>query len=333
MDILFMNSLQRKEEQHSLCTARICVGIDEDHWRIVWTEDRMDQPSTQEDWYEGPEQDEMKAILQYRLAGKMGDGFLPVVEGLLEEAVPVSNRASLTQMLHYYAESNPNKTLYDKLRTWRREKAGEVGRAPFVVATNKLLQLLSVYIPHHKEEMLQIPGFGEYKWNLFGEELVSLLAKESRDHTFPLEWVAQRMDHREMFIWMCRQHEQKHKNMLARHQHRKKLLARASQRSTLAELEKELSLPKREIIMQLEQLESEGYDLTVLIDSCGEEIPEQLKVRAIQAFREQDSRFLKPVLSKLYTEEELKGQDIQQLYDWLRLVRMVARREPSTVQS
>ncbi|GIQ70978.1 hypothetical protein DUZ99_06755 [Xylanibacillus composti] len=333
MNILFMNSLQREEGQDILCTARICVGMDEDHWRIVWTEDRMDHPSKQEDWYEGPEQEEMKAILQYRLAGKMGEGFLPVVEGLLEESVPVSNRASLSQMLVFYAERYPNKALFDRLRAWRREKAGQLGRAPFVVATNKLLHLLAVFVPHNKEEMLQIPGFGEYKWNLYGEELAALLTKESRHHSFPLQWVAQQMDHRELFVWMCRQHEHKHKNMLARHQHRKKLLAHASRKSTMDELEKELSLPKREVILLMEKLEEEGYDLSVLTASCAEEIPQQFRDSAMQAFRDQDTRFLKPVLHKLYTEEELQGQDIQQLYDWLRIVRMEVRKESSKASS
>lgn len=327
MNILFMNSLQRKEEQDTLCTARICVGTDEEHWRIVWTEDRMDRPSTQEEWYEGPEQEEMKVILQYRLAGKMGEGFMPVVEGLLEEAIPVRNRTSLAQMLAFYAECHPNKPLFERLRVWRRDKAAQLGRAPFVVATNKLLQLLSVYIPHNKEEMLQIPGFGDYKWNLYGEELVELLVKEERRHAFPLHWVANEMDHREMFIWMCRLHEQKHKNMLVRHQHRKKLLAQASSGSSLDTLEKELSLPKREVILLMEQLEEDGYDLSELINNCIEEIPQQLRENALQAFREQEGRFLKPVLRKLYTEEELKGQDIQQLYDWLRIIRLLHQKE------
>ena len=66
--------------------------------------------------------------------------------------------------------------VYDKLRDLRTQIASEKGIPPYIVFSDKTLKDLSVKVPQSKEEMLDVHGIGEVKFERYGSEFLSLLS-------------------------------------------------------------------------------------------------------------------------------------------------------------
>ena len=66
--------------------------------------------------------------------------------------------------------------VYDKLRDLRTQIASEKGIPPYIVFSDKTLKDLSVKVPQDKEEMLQVHGIGEVKFERYGNEFLALLS-------------------------------------------------------------------------------------------------------------------------------------------------------------
>ena len=67
--------------------------------------------------------------------------------------------------------------VYDKLRTLRTQIASEKGIPPYIVFSDKTLKDLSVKQPESKEEMLEVHGIGEVKFERYGEAFLELLCE------------------------------------------------------------------------------------------------------------------------------------------------------------
>ncbi len=65
--------------------------------------------------------------------------------------------------------------ILDSLRLWRTEKAREKSLPVYLIATNKELSSIAKYKPAKKEELLDIKGFGRYKIENYGEEIIEIL--------------------------------------------------------------------------------------------------------------------------------------------------------------
>lgn len=65
---------------------------------------------------------------------------------------------------------------FEALREWRKKKAKELDVAAFMVLSDKTLRHLAVENPATKEEMLEIYGIGEAKWEAFGKDVLDELA-------------------------------------------------------------------------------------------------------------------------------------------------------------
>jgi len=59
----------------------------------------------------------------------------------------------------------------------RLEIAQKDGVPPYIVFSDKTLKELSIKVPHTKEEMLEIHGVGEVKFERYGEEFLALLIR------------------------------------------------------------------------------------------------------------------------------------------------------------
>lgn len=66
--------------------------------------------------------------------------------------------------------------VYDKLRDLRTQIASEKGIPPYIVFSDKTLKDLSVKVPQDKEEMLQVHGIGEVKFERYGDAFLALLS-------------------------------------------------------------------------------------------------------------------------------------------------------------
>ena len=65
--------------------------------------------------------------------------------------------------------------MYDKLRTLRTQIASEKGIPPYIVFSDKTLKDLSSKVPQNKEEMLEVHGIGEVKFERYGEVFLEVL--------------------------------------------------------------------------------------------------------------------------------------------------------------
>ena len=73
-------------------------------------------------------------------------------------------------------EMNPDEIkILDSLKLWRSEKAKEKSLPVYLIATNKELFSIAKYKPIKKEELLDIKGFGKYKIENYGEEIIEIL--------------------------------------------------------------------------------------------------------------------------------------------------------------
>lgn len=71
---------------------------------------------------------------------------------------------------------NPDEIkILDCLKLWRTEKAREKSLPVYLIATNKELLSIAKYKPIKKEELLDIKGFGKYKIENYGEEIIEIL--------------------------------------------------------------------------------------------------------------------------------------------------------------
>jgi hypothetical protein len=79
--------------------------------------------------------------------------------------------------------------------------------------------------------------------------------------------------------------------------------------------------------LAVEELAKEGYDVDAIIDVelGGVDQEEQLQVE--QLFKQLGDRYLKPVLFKLYDEQQLKEKDVNKTYEWMRLLRLKHRKQ------
>jgi DNA helicase-2/ATP-dependent DNA helicase PcrA len=66
--------------------------------------------------------------------------------------------------------------LFEALRTWRRERAGDDEVPPYVVFTDATLQLIAEHRPRTDAGLLKIAGVGPTKLEKYGAEVLALLA-------------------------------------------------------------------------------------------------------------------------------------------------------------
>lgn len=68
-----------------------------------------------------------------------------------------------------------NSDLFNKLRIWRRDTAIKEGVKPYIIFSDATLIELCNKLPKTEQELLQIRGMGEKKFNKYGEELIKIL--------------------------------------------------------------------------------------------------------------------------------------------------------------
>ena len=65
--------------------------------------------------------------------------------------------------------------ILDSLKLWRSEKAKEKSLPVYFIATNKELLSIAKYKPIKNEELLDIKGFGKFKIENYGGEIIQIL--------------------------------------------------------------------------------------------------------------------------------------------------------------
>lgn len=335
MNVVFLNRLTRLEGRLEE-VGQVFIGEEHGTWTAGWrqTESASEPTSEQVEqiWYEGVSWEELLAAFRHGVAGKMVAGFRPMLDGLLEDAPFWERKPSMPSMLHFYAEQQPETELTAKLKEWRRKKAQEKGIVAYLIATNRELHLLEVYRPQTAGELAQLPGFGKLKIDRYSAELTGLLKDEPRDHAYPLDWVADRVDTDALYVWMFRDREEKYGRALASVKEKKAILAGIRDGVTLEELEKRLQCPRRKLVERLERLDEDGYDVMPLIERELLTLPEEEWNHAQGAMVKLGDRYLKPLLKEIYGEmPTVETDQLERHYEKLRMMRIRYRKERKQV--
>lgn len=331
MNAVFINSLEKKTGEASVVTAQVSIVEEHGKLRAGWIEPDGDGRPLEDLWYDGDSWEEMLAVFRYRLAEKMGGGFVPVIDHV-PSAIEVSHAsAKKMRMLQYYSEQHRNEELYEELRVWRRDRAVKDSKVPYMIANNRLLTLISAFIPHKEEELLQIPGIGRQKLSAYGEQLLKVTSKYDRNWSFPLDWVSTVIDEEQFRCWMFKQQEVKLKAAADELLDKKKLLRGIASGKSLNELQTLLSQPMREVVLLLEQLDAEGYDLQSLLEKEIHDIPESERNEVARQFDEKGDKYLKPVFEQVYAGPEYADADLDELYVKLRLLRVYYRQHKTAI--
>ena len=72
-------------------------------------------------------------------------------------------------------EKIEDKELFELLRKWRKEKALKLGIKPYIIFSDSTIIELANKKPKNKEELLNIRGMGEKKYENYGEEILKIL--------------------------------------------------------------------------------------------------------------------------------------------------------------
>lgn len=327
MRIIFLNSLEKQQVGMMPYSAQVWIGEEEGTWRMGWNE-TIAESDTETIWYEGVSWSEMLHVYRHQLVIKLSEGYRPVLEGIWDGQDNYQGQG-MAQKLLCYSDLHPNEASYHELSLWRRKKAAELRKPPYMIASNRLLKLISVFRPITIEELMQLPGVGAAKAAEYGQEWIALttpVAGERPGH-FPLEWVEQQIDDEVYRAWVYKQKETKFRMETDRIAVRRKILDEAARGSGLEGLCTATGLQRRDLVEWLEVLEKEGCSMDEVI---GKEL-ESMAVEDIQAvwdtFKELGDHLLKPVLQRLYTAEVIEASGQELLYERLRLIRMRFRRE------
>lgn len=321
MQIVFLNTFDLHSSDGQIISAQLSICEREGIWAVMWAEG-TGTPNT---WFEGTSWEEMIIAFRHGVAVKMGEGYKPVIDGMLEERRNAAG--GLLPMLQCYGELHSNMELFEALREWRRGIAVSAKKSAYLIATNRILWMISAYIPFSSEELLQIPGWGESKHQAYGVEVLEITNRYSRSTGFPLQWVADEIDLKAFTQWLYKQKEVKYKNDMDRQQQKRKILSFVGQGGTLEQLQTELDLSRREIMDRIEQLETEGYDFEPLITRELADIPQTEQQLIWETFQQAGDRYLKPVLQLVYGSDGVKDKQVDVLYERLRLLRLRYRKD------
>ncbi|WNS46547.1 HRDC domain-containing protein [Paenibacillus sp. MMS20-IR301] len=327
MQIVFMNRLSRLSEVDREVFAQLWIGEEEGVWRLGWRDFSGAQEMGDSLWYEGSSWNEMLCVYRHELAVKMGEGYRPLIDGVFHEEEHLGGRSQEQLKLQYYSEQHAADAVYDELCSWRRGKASSERKAPYVLASNRLLRMISAFLPHTTEELLQIPGVGEGKASQYGADWLQITSGIQRAHSFPLSWVNEAIDEEGFVSWLYKQKELKYKKQLERLRLRRVLLQAIEAGQGMEQIRALSGISRREILEAAEELEKDGYSVEKLITFELSEVSPLEQNNIWTAYELMGDTFLKPVLYKAYGEDFAPAEGLDMYYERLRLIRLRFRRE------
>jgi biotin operon repressor len=327
MQVVFLNQFARVTGQTEE-RAQVFIGELHGIWSAGWRAIEIESSEVEDLWYEGMSWEELLAAFRHGVASKLKIGFRPLLDGMLEETPFWERSPALPQLLQCYADSQDVEETAAGLRKWRRAKSLEEKKSAYLIATNRELQMLAVYLPQTLEELGQIPGFGKVKTERYGDDLIGLLKGIERNHAYPLqEWVSLAVSEAQLSTWMFQIKEEKYGKALSAVKEKRSLLNGIREGRTLVQLEGELNCSRRKLLERIERLDEEGYDVLPVVDKELLELPPEESLQIKAAIEQLGDRYLKPLLQQVYGENGGSDEEeVERQYEKLRMMRIRHRR-------
>ncbi|QMV43488.1 HRDC domain-containing protein [Cohnella cholangitidis] len=325
MQVVFLNQFEKVTGQTEE-RAQVFIGELQGIWSAGWRAIGSGTSEVEDLWYEGMSWEELLAAFRHGVASKLKVGFRPLLDGMLEETPFWEKRPALPQLLQCYADAQDAEETAAGLRKWRRAKSLEEKKSAYLIATNRELQMLAVYLPQSIEELEQIPGFGKIKTEKYGGDIIELLKGIERNHAYPLqEWVSLAVSEAQLSSWMFQMKEEKYGKALSAVKEKRSLLNGIREGLTLVQLEDELNCTRRKLLERIERLDEEGYDVLPVVDKELLELSPEESLQIKTAIEQLGDRYLKPLLQQVYGENNHE-EEVERQYEKLRMMRIRHRR-------
>lgn len=328
MQVVFLNQFDRYAGQVEE-RAQVFIGELQGIWSAGWRliQQAAERSSVEEVWYEGMSWEELLAAFRHGVATKMREGFRPLLDGMLEDTPFWERRPGPQLLLQCYADMQDVEDTAASLRVWRRSKSLEEKKSAYLIATNREIQMLAVYLPKTLGELEQIPGFGKIKVEKYGNDLIEILKDVERVHSFPLdEWVSKAVSEEHLSSWMFQVKQEKYGKALTVVQEKRSLLIAIREGRSLEQLVEELNCPRRQLLERIESLDEEGYDVLPVVDKELQELSSEESTQIEAAIAQLGDRYLKPLLRKVYGDSKGNDQEVERQYEKLRMMRIRFRR-------
>lgn len=289
----------------------------ETHWNVQ--EDGQEQTDI---YYTGPDLELAWKAAESIRHEKSKEGFLIDSPFITFSLSAVPHSFLFYRKLECFAAKNMNQALFQELRKWRREAANSGNIPPYFIGTDKLLTLLSAFIPQTKEELMQIPGIGKHKLEQYGEAILKITAGFSPPYSFPLDWIQQKVTQEELAAWLLDEKLLKEERRLSRLKQEKeekmRLLDAIHKHAGIQETAERFSISVSQLLKQIRELAKEGYDVLSYLDREVEQVEEKELIRDLVSMMGSDR--LKPIFEKLYGSGDIPTKEKGEKYNRIRLV-------------
>ena len=123
--------------------------------------------------------DLIKMLIEYNYVS-LKDGTYSMLK-LNENSYKVlkSNMKVLLKMEGSVEEQVLNQELFNSLRLWRKQKANIEGIKPYIIFSDATMIEMCNLMPKNEEELLQVRGMGEKKFEKYGKEILEFFNKSS----------------------------------------------------------------------------------------------------------------------------------------------------------
>jgi superfamily II DNA helicase RecQ len=101
---------------------------------------------------------------------------IPYWSFVLEYGI-ISSKSSGSSSNKKIPDGIPNARIMGSLKEWRKNKSEERNEPAYWVLTNRLAAYIAIAQPKTVEELLAIPGIGESKLNLYGEDILKIVSE------------------------------------------------------------------------------------------------------------------------------------------------------------
>lgn len=294
-------------------------GQVETHWSLI----TPDQEETVI-YHTDSDLDQAWQHLDNLLFEKIKEGFLLNQPWMTHFLSTIPPRFLMIRKLECFASQSMNSSLFLELKKWRKQAASASHIPPYFIGTDKLLSLIAAYIPQTEDQLLQIPGIGNNKVNLYGNSILEITSRYEQLYTFPLDWIHQKVSLDFFIPWFMSERKQKEERRKARvtqeMEEKLRLLEMIEDQVDLEEIAERLSISMSDLLKRIRSLDQEGYDIMNFLEREVEQIQEKSLIEDIAAKLGSDR--LKPIYEKMYGSEgiEMTSKEVGQRYNRIRLV-------------